>query len=160
MLAFSGPTLTRMDVLDPSTDLIPVANAVRRSSSAIARRLRALRAPHGLSASKVSILGRLMRAGRPITAVEVAELERLQPQSLTRILADLEARALIRRSRNAEDRREVLLEITESGRNLLIEDARRQNAWLAAALQAGLAPHEIALLGQAADLLASLAERD
>jgi DNA-binding MarR family transcriptional regulator len=149
-----------MSEAEPPANLLAVAHALRRANIAMARRLRALRAPHGLSASKVSVLGRLTRVDRPLSASEVAELERLQPQSLTRILADLEARGLISRARSATDRRQILLGITAAGRALLVADARRQNAWLAAALEAKLAPHEIALLMAASDLLTTLAEID
>jgi DNA-binding MarR family transcriptional regulator len=145
---------------NPSPDMIALANALRRGSSAFARRMRALRGAHGLSASKVSVLGRLMRATGRLTATEVAELERLQPQSLTRIIADLEARGLIRRAPDAADRRRLMLEITPAGRDLLVEDAWRQNAWLARALEARLSSDEIALMAEAAELLSRLAEAD
>ena len=116
---------------DLDRDLLGEANHVRRSTAALSRRLRAKRAAHGVSGSKLSILGWLARARRPLTASRLAELERLQPQSLTRIVAELDVAGLIRRRKDETDRRQLLIEITAKGSDLLAEDARRQNRWLA-----------------------------
>jgi DNA-binding MarR family transcriptional regulator len=141
----------------PAADLMQ-ADALRRSLTRMQRRLRALRADHGVSASKLVILGRLHRAEAPMTAVELARLERLQPQSLTRIIAELEARGLLARRPSPADRREVLIDITAQGRDLLVADARHQNAWLAAAIASELTGTEQSLLAMAASLLDRVAE--
>ncbi len=77
-----------------------------------------------------------------MTAVNLGQCERLQPQSLTRIIADLDERALVERRQDGNDRRQVLIGITEAGRALLQEDARRQTRWLAGAMAAGLTETE------------------
>ena len=51
------------------------------------RQLRTLRADHGVSPSKLVILGHLHRASAPLTAADLARMERLQPQTLTRAIA-------------------------------------------------------------------------
>ncbi len=63
----------------------------------MARRLRGLRADSELGPSKLSVLGLLMRAEAPLTIGELARLEQLQPQTLTRIVAVLDAGGLIAR---------------------------------------------------------------
>jgi len=141
-------------------DVLKTANMLRRSVYTLTRRLRAMRASHDVSLSKLSILGRLERAGRPMTASNLACLERLQPQSLTRIIADLDTRGLIRRKQNEVDRRQFLIEITENGHDLLVQDARRQNAWLAQAMTERLTDAERKLLSIVAELLDHLADED
>jgi DNA-binding MarR family transcriptional regulator len=142
-----------------SADL-KAANALRRSIAGVSRRLRRQRANHGVSPSKLVILGRLALGGQKMTAADLAESEGLKPQSLTRILADLEARALIRREKSALDRREILIEITREGRDLLASDARRQARWLAASMATALTLAERDILLVAAKLLERLCEHD
>lgn len=75
-----------------------------------------LRSAHGISGSKLAIPGWLFRGGTPMTATDLARLERLQPQSLTLIKAELDKRELIRRTPAEEDRRQVPIEVTQAGK--------------------------------------------
>jgi DNA-binding MarR family transcriptional regulator len=145
---------------DLDKGLLREANHVRRSTAALSRRLRAKRAPHGVSGSKLSILGWLARAQRPLTASGLAELERLQPQSLTRIVAELDAGGLIHRWQDETDGRQLLIEITTKGSDLLAEDARRQSRWLAEAMLRKLTLAERDVLFIAARLLDELTAED
>ena len=70
-----------------------------------------------------------MRSGF-MTAKELADLEHVQPQSLTRMLGDLEEGGFIHREQAEADRRQVQIKISAKGRDLLVLDARRQDAWL------------------------------
>jgi len=144
---------------DNDDQLFLRAHRLRRANAALARRLRGLRAGHGLPASKLALLGWLERAKRPLTASRLAELERLQPQSLTRTIAELDAAGLIQRREDETDRRSLLIEITEDGHALLVEDAVRQNQWLAAALRK-LTPAERDMLALAAGLIERLVEEE
>ncbi len=136
------------------------AGMVRRALADFARRMRSLRADHGVSATRLSVLGRLYRAGRAMTATELATLERLQPQSLTRVIADLEERALIRREPNASDRRQLDIMLTPAGIELLWHDASAQDQWLADAMATQLTPAERCLLMLAAELLDRIADHE
>ena len=106
---------------------------VRRGASRLARRLRLERPTDSLSGSKVAVLAHLHRWG-PATPGELAGSERLQPQSLTRVIADLEAEELLTRRRDERDRRQYVLEITEAGRLALAVDMESRDAWLAEAM--------------------------
>jgi DNA-binding MarR family transcriptional regulator len=145
---------------EPAKETLTTANMLRRGNAALSRRLRAMRVDHGVSASKLSVLGLLERASGPLTASELADLDGLQPQSLTRIIADLEENGLIRRRQAESDRRQVLIEITRKGHDLLAVDARRQNGWLANAMVTTLTPTEQRMLRIAAELLDRLAGND
>jgi DNA-binding MarR family transcriptional regulator len=136
---------------------LTAASLVRRGVTTLARRLRAERADHGVSASKLVVLGRLRRTGA-MTAAKLAALERIQPQSLTRLITDLEARGLVRRRPDLEDRRQVLIEITAAGADLLHKDAWAQDVWLADAMARTLTTTERELLRMAAQLMDKLAD--
>ena len=145
-----------MTQADPST--LRTADALRRATTRLARQLRRLRATHGVSAAKLAILGQLYRAGHDLTAVDLARGENLQPQSVTRIIAELESLGLIARTPGQTDRRQIMIGITQPGRDLLVADARQQNAWLATAIDANLTGTEQALLHMAASLLDRLGD--
>ncbi len=142
------------------SEAVEAARRVRRSITRMARQLRVQRSDHGVSPSKISVLARLHRARGPMIATDLARLERLQPQSLTRLIADLDERGLIRRRPAEADRRQLLIEITPAGRKLLGSDARQQDAWLAQAMAAKLTVAERELLGLAAGLLDRLADEE
>ncbi len=139
---------------------IGTANLIRRSLADFARRMRSMRADHGVSASKLSVLGRLVRAGRPLTATDLAALERLQPQSLTRIIADLDENGFIVRTQNPQDRRQLDIAISSAGLDLIHADARRQSEWLADAMANQLTPAERAILVLAAELLDRMVDHE
>ena len=138
-------------------DALPTAHALRRSVTLLARRLRGLRAHREISGAKLSLLGHLHRAGRALIAADIARLEGLQPQSLTRIIAELDELGLIRRSPDDFDRRQMRIEITPRGQKLLAGNAIRQNVWLAAAMSAQLTAAEREMLRVAAGLIEKLA---
>ena len=121
------------------------------------RRLRRERPDSGLSLTKLSVLGRLDRDG-PATAGELAEAERIQPQSITRVIADLEQLGLLEKAADPRDRRRSTLRISPAGAGLIAEDRRQRDEWLTRAMQRTLSPAERDLLGQAATLLDRLAE--
>jgi len=95
-----------------------------------------------------------------MTATDLARLERLQPQSLTRIVAELEEQGLIKRQQGDADRRQLLIEITRAGSKLLLSDAIRQGAWLAKVMKARLTKAEQEIASVAADLLDGIADED
>ncbi len=135
-----------------------IASDLRRGVTRLGRRLRAKRSTGALSSNKASVLGHLFHAG-PITAGEMAGLEHLQPQSLTRVFADLEAEGLIVRRRSDRDGRCWVLDLTDAGRAALMRDLAELDAWLASALD-GLSETEVRLLGLIAPLLERLADTD
>jgi len=101
-------------------------------------------------------LGELHREGAA-TATALASALRLQPQSLTRVLAELAERALITRTPDSSDRRQSLIEITALGANLLAADVLDRRLQLAEAIAAMLTPTEQEFLRRAATLMDRLA---
>jgi DNA-binding MarR family transcriptional regulator len=67
---------------------------------------------------------------------------------------------LITRRQDESDRRQLHIEITPTGRDLLIRDAHEQDKWLAAAMTSSMTSVERELLSLGARLLESLADVD
>jgi DNA-binding MarR family transcriptional regulator len=95
-----------------------------------------------------------------MTSTDLAAAERVRPQSLTRVLADLETEDLIRRRPGEADRRQIFLELTERGAQALERDMARRDRWLAAAMEQSLTPTERGLLRLAAQVMERLAEAE
>ena len=133
-----------------------LASTLRVSIMRLARRLRAERDADGLSLSQMATLGTLDRHG-PLTPRDLAEHEKVQPPSMTRILAGLEERGLIVRTRHSTDGRAHLVSLTDAARELIKEDRRRRDAWLARRL-AELSQHEREVLRSAAAIIDRIAQ--
>jgi DNA-binding MarR family transcriptional regulator len=134
---------------------------MRISISRLARRLRVERLGLGgtetvLSDIQLAALAALERHDS-MTPGELAEHEKVQPPSMTRVLAVLEERGLVRREPHATDRRQVILTVTDDGRDLVQRVRRRREAWLAQRLQE-LSPAEREILRAAAPILEQISQ--
>ena len=134
---------------------------MRISISRLARRLRVERLGLGgtetaLSDIQLAALAALERH-QAMTPGELAEHEKVQPPSMTRVIAVLEERNLVQRAAHPTDRRQVVLTVTAEGRALVNRVRRRREAWLAQRLQE-LTPEEVAILRQAAPILEKLSQ--
>jgi DNA-binding MarR family transcriptional regulator len=119
--------------------------------------MRRLRAEHRFSLSQGAVLGRLDREGTRSIG-DLALVERVRPQSMTQTVSDLEADGLIARRADDEDRRRILVELTELGVQTLEQDRRQREGWLARTIADDLSAEEQRVLSQAAALLRRLAD--
>ncbi|RNG22274.1 MarR family transcriptional regulator [Streptomyces botrytidirepellens] len=131
---------------------------MRWGVSRLASRLRAEQPGSGRALTRLaaSILANLRHSGA-LAPSELAAIEGLQVQSLTRALNELEEQGRIRRSRSEVDARRQNIALTEAGRDALREHVRDGNAWLAEALRQTLSPAERGVLRIAAGLLEQVA---
>jgi len=141
----------------PRPDAIHTAVRLRGAVSALMRRLRSEAAPDGPGTAKLSVLGQLYRLG-PLTPTQLAGHERVKPQTLTRLLSELEAAGCLTRRPHEADGRQTLLELSPAGAELLMAEVRRRESSLAEALQTQLTAAERAQLLAACELLDRLAE--
>lgn len=95
-----------------------VIAALRRITRAIDLHSRLLMKSCGLTAPQLAALRALDR-GEPLTAGAVARKIHLGQATVSGILNRLEKRDLITRSRDVRDRRSVMLQLTEAGRELV-----------------------------------------
>lgn len=123
----------------------------------LSRRLRSERPAASVSLSALGMLSTLHRAG-PMPATRLAKAERLQPQSLSRLIAQLERDGLLKRRPGERDRRTLILEITAAGRKALSRDISARREWLEGAMRRVLMPGEREMLAHAAVAMLRLAD--
>ncbi|GAA4664925.1 MarR family transcriptional regulator [Streptomyces youssoufiensis] len=150
---------------DLTGDDAAAVNSLRSAVMRLSRRLkhqplvsdggRGGRVDESLSPTEMSVLGTLARCGSA-TPGELARKEHVQPPSMTRIVALLEAKSLVRLEPHPEDRRQKVVTQTERAEAMLEESRRKRNAWLAD-LAGQLDDDEWATLRAAAPVLEKLA---
>ncbi len=137
-----------------------LANGLRISVSRLARRLRVERAgglaQSGLSDTQIAALAALERHTE-MTPGELAEHEKVQPPSMTRVITALEERGFVLRAPHPTDGRQIVLTVTDDGTRLVNEVRQRKDAWLAMRLRE-LTPRERATLRAAAPILEKLSQ--
>ncbi len=116
-----------------------LAGRLRVAVTRLNRRLRQ-QALAGLSPAQASALGTVKRLGSP-TLGELAVAEQVQPPTVTRLVAGMEAAGLLAREVDAGDRRVVRVRITADGRRTMQRIRTLKNAFLSRQL-AALDPDE------------------
>jgi len=139
-------------------DVLPIAVQLRTALSHLQRSLRAQAKAQGLGAAKLSVLSQCLLHGA-LPGADIARLERVKPQSLTRLLAELEADGLLQRAPDPGDGRRQLLSLTAAGARCVLDEAQRREASLADALATALDADERSRLHAACDLIERLAAR-
>src|SRR5215469_9246169 len=127
-----------------------LATSLRISVSRLARRMRAERMAQGLQPelfdTQLAALAALEKH-TAMTPSELAEHEKVQPPSITRVIASLEERGLIQRMPHA----------TDQGRDVVAKLRQLREAWLARRLRE-LTPAERAVLREALPILEKLSQ--
>jgi DNA-binding MarR family transcriptional regulator len=139
--------------LAPPPAELPLATDLR---NVIGRMIRRLRVQYRFPLTQAAVLGRLDRDG-PQCIGELATAERVRPQSMSQVLAELEAENMIARSPDEADGRRTRIALTPEGRTALTEDRARRDGWLAQAI-AEFTPSERETLAEAVDLLRRLSD--
>lgn len=133
-----------------------LASQLRVSVMRLARRLRHEHDPDfPLGLGAISVLGVLLRHGES-TVGQLATQERVQPPSMTRTVNALVDQGYAVRRPSETDGRSTLIDISAKGREMLLADRRRRDAWLARRLK-DLTLEERDLLRQVAPLIERLA---
>src|SRR5690242_16296274 len=132
-----------------------LAIGLRESITRLNRRVRQERPVGDLTFSQLSALTSLQLAGA-LTPRELADVERVQPPTMTKIVGKLEERGLVARTPHPTDRRQVILAATEQGRIVYAQFEKARNEWLAKQL-ADLTPDERDTLARAAQILGQVA---
>lgn len=137
--------------------LLADAAIIRQGVTRLARHMRSGRSAAALSINKISVLSHLRSRG-PSTPGEIATADRQQPQSLTRVFAELTQAGLIARTAAEDDRRQSIVSLTEAGLAALEQDLAERDAWLAKAI-ADLSETERGVLLLTARLMDRLVDR-
>jgi len=134
-----------------------LATELRSSITRIGRLLGASMPKGDLSPTKLSALG-ILRRGGPMRASKLAARMGIRPQSLTRILADLEEARLLARARDPHDGREHILSVTPKAVSLMRDEGLRRDRLIDRKIGRILTPSEIELLQLSAKALNKLAD--
>jgi DNA-binding MarR family transcriptional regulator len=133
-----------------------LASSLRVSVMRLTRRLRSERDPAAddLSVHHLAVLATLWRNGE-MSIGELAAAEKVQPPSMTRSVNVLAERGLVARRPRPDDKRIVVVDLTEEALKVLVMSRRRKEAWLNRQL-AELTPAERQALRDAAPILERL----
>jgi DNA-binding MarR family transcriptional regulator len=148
-----------MKISDALIDDSELASRLRLSVTRLARRLRQQAGAEAeVTPSQLAALSSVERLG-PITLGDLAAVERVQPPSMTRIVAGLEDAGLVARHIDQHDRRIARVQTTVAGRRFLDRSRSRKDAYLSARVRT-LDAEDRAVLARAATLLEKLLESE
>lgn len=128
-----------------------LAGELRVALTHAVRRIRLERSSDRITDGQYAVLAALTNRG-PMTPTALAEDQHVQPPPMTRTINALAEAGLVRRDEHPTDRRQVLVSITDAGKDEVRETRRRRNEWLARRL-ATLDPAEREVLAQATAVL-------
>jgi DNA-binding MarR family transcriptional regulator len=122
----------------------------------LARQLRFRRPESPVSLSQLSALSTLAKAGA-MTPGALAVRERVRPPSMTRVIASLAELGFVARIAHPDDGRQVLVEVSPSGADLIDAERRASQEWLMHRL-ARLDADQRKTLLMAADLMSAMVD--
>jgi DNA-binding MarR family transcriptional regulator len=140
-----------------SDDQAHQASDFRMATFRLARRLRSQRAVDSMSDGQFAVLAALNVHG-PHTLGELAERERVSAPSMNRTVNCLEELGYLTRTPDDADRRKVNIDLTDGGREVVLETVRRRDSWLEQAF-GELTATERATLAKAAAIMREVADR-
>jgi DNA-binding MarR family transcriptional regulator len=107
-----------------------------RTADLLVKHIADLVEPFGLSPSSGLVLGILADAGSPLPPNQIAERLIISRATVTGLLDSLERRGYVRRMPHSSDRRMLLIELTDAGRQVALEFRlvvhQNEKRWLAA----------------------------
>ena len=140
---------------ETTLDAATLAPELRLAVTRFSRRLRSQRVDESVTITQLLALFTLRRHGA-MSAGELAAYERVQPPSMTRVIASLEHLGLVTRTPHPRDGRQVVIDLTPKAHELLEAEVRAREVWLSARLER-LGPREREILQEAAAIMEKLA---
>lgn len=134
---------------------LEVANRLHSAAIHLLRRARRVDAESRLPAPQLSALSVIVYAG-PITLGELAAAEQVRPPTMTRLIAAMEAAALVEREADPSDGRITRIRATPSGKRILEEGRDRRIAVIAEALDT-LPARDVDAIARALDAIEKVA---
>jgi DNA-binding MarR family transcriptional regulator len=124
----------------------------------LSRQLRFRRPESPVTLSQLSALATLVKDGA-MTPGALAVKERVRPPSMTRVIASLVELGLVVRTSHPADGRQVLVEVSKAGAELVDSERQASQEWLRSRL-ATLDSDARGILLRAADLMTVLVDED
>ncbi|GAA1974765.1 MarR family transcriptional regulator [Microbacterium pumilum] len=157
MLSNYMSTVTPAHHTEPAADLSASASELRIATFRLARRMRTQRAVDSMSDGQFAVLAGLFIHGSH-TLGELADRERVSAPSMNRTVNCLQESGYVRRSADETDGRKVVISLTDEGRAVVDETARRRDAWVEEAL-ADLTARERKTIADAAKIMQRMVAR-
>lgn len=133
-----------------------LATELRVTVLRLSRRIRSEAVSGDLSEAQYCVLAGLSHHG-PTTPRALAERDGVQPPTMTRTIAALESAGLVARSAHPTDGRQVHIELTDAGADVVAETRRLRNAWMDDMLR-GLSAKDRTTLEEAVAILRQVAD--
>ncbi|MGX7723724.1 Rv0880 family HTH-type transcriptional regulator [Rhodococcus pyridinivorans] len=124
----------------------------------LTRHLRGRRTDSRVSLTQISAMATLAQEGA-MTPGALAARERVQPPSMTRVIASLHELGLVERTPHPTDGRQIIVTLSEAGSELLADEAQAREVWLTERLDK-LDPDSLATLRDAVGILTALVAED
>jgi DNA-binding MarR family transcriptional regulator len=134
-----------------------LAAELRTTLGHLKRKLRQLAGPHDLTPSQVAVVLRLEKDG-PATVSSLARAEGMRPQSMSAVIAPLQAMGFVAGSADPGDGRKTLMSLTKACKKAIDDGRAARQDWLVQAIQQKLSPHEQKKVSTAIHVLARLIE--
>ncbi|MET9026977.1 MULTISPECIES: MarR family winged helix-turn-helix transcriptional regulator [Nocardia] len=111
------------------SDVRALAGELSLAVVRLTRHLRGRRADSQISLTQLSALATLAREGA-MTPGALAAKERVQPPSMTRVIASLTDLDLVERNPHPTDGRQIIVSLSPAGRALIADEASAREAWM------------------------------
>jgi DNA-binding MarR family transcriptional regulator len=134
-----------------------LALELRTAIGKFKRKLRGQAGHDDLTSSQVSVLLCLEKDG-PATVSNLARAEAMRPQSMSAVIAPLEAAGLVSGTPDPNDGRQTLFSLTKICRKRIQERRAAKQDWLTRTIQTRLSAQEQEKLAAALEILARLVE--
>lgn len=141
------PENTDPEPTGPDTLAIDLRTAVMRTS----RRLRIEATGEVITPGQYTVLA-LLNGDGPSTLRELADREHVQAPSMNRIVNALADQGFVTRAPHPDDGRQVRIDITTAGKEVLAQARNQRTAWLAQRV-AGLSGEDRRILSRAARIM-------
>ncbi|NEW46338.1 MarR family winged helix-turn-helix transcriptional regulator [Nocardia cyriacigeorgica] len=137
-------------VTTPS-DVRELAGELSLAVVRLTRHLRGRRTDSQISLTQLSVLATLHRDGA-MTPGALAARERVQPPSMTRVIASLTDLGLVARKPHPTDGRQIIVSLSATGRALIADEASAREAWMTDQLSS-LTPDQLDVLSRAVTIM-------
>lgn len=133
------------------SDVRALASDLSLAVVRLTRHLRGRRTESQISLTQLSVLATLGNEGA-MTPGALAAKERVQPPSMTRVIASLTDLGLVERNPHPTDGRQIIVSLSTAGQALLADERSAREAWMSAQL-ADLEPDQLEDLQRAVAIM-------
>ncbi|WP_405488695.1 MarR family winged helix-turn-helix transcriptional regulator [Nocardia sp. NBC_00511] len=138
------------------SDIRALASELSLAVVRLTRHLRGRRTDAQISLTQLSALATLNREGA-MTPGTLAAKERVQPPSMTRVIASLSELDLVERNPHPTDGRQIIVSLSPAGRAVVADENQAREAWMTDQLS-GLSHEQLRVLDQAVAIMKQIVD--